>query len=97
MYSKRENPDQVPKFLTENFKKIIRAAKRIERLVVGISGGNWGILYAFPNIDVDFFKSTSISATNFERCRTRMTKGFSSFHLARFCHLFTRCESEIRT
>ena len=37
MYSKRENPDQVPKFLTEDFKKIIRAAKRIERLVVGIS------------------------------------------------------------
>jgi len=67
MYSKRENPDQVPKFLTEDFKKIIRAAKRIERLVVGISGGNWGILDAFPNIDVDFFKSTSISAADFER------------------------------
>ena len=67
MYSKRENPDQIPRFLTDDFKKIIRAAKRIERLVVGISGGNQGILDAFPNIDVEFFKSTSISAADFER------------------------------
>lgn len=67
MYSKRENPDQIPRFLTDDFKKIIRGAKRIERLVMGISGGNWGILDAFPNIDVEFFKSTSISAVDFER------------------------------
>ncbi len=67
MYSKRENQDPIPKFFTDEFKKIIRAAKRIERLVVGISGGNWGILDAFPNIDVDFFKSTSINVVDFER------------------------------
>jgi hypothetical protein len=66
MYSKRENQDSTPKFFDGEFKKIIRAAKRIERLV-RISGRNWGILDAFPNIDVDFFKSTSISAIDFER------------------------------
>ena len=33
---------------------------------MGISRGNWGILDAFSNIDVDFFKSTSISAADFE-------------------------------
>jgi hypothetical protein len=66
MYSKRENQDITPKFFADEFKSIIRAAKRIKRLV-GISRGNWGILDAFPNIDVDFFKSTSISVVDFER------------------------------
>ena len=34
----------------------------------------------------------------FYRCHTRLlTKYFSSFHLARFCHSSTRCESEMGT
>jgi hypothetical protein len=58
--------DSPPKFFFDDFKNIIRASKRIERLIA-ISANNWGIVDAFPNLDVDFFKSTSISVGNYER------------------------------
>ena len=64
-YSKPDHGSP-PKFFIGDFKMLIRAAKRIERLVA-ISNNNWGIIDVFPNLDVDFFKSTSISVVNYER------------------------------
>jgi len=49
-----------------NLKDIIKAANRIERLIK-IANNNWNIVDAFPNLTVDFFKSTSINVINYER------------------------------
>lgn len=44
---------------------IIRTAKRIEKLM-NLSNNNWCIVDAFPNLDVSFFKSTSVSVAAYE-------------------------------
>ena len=64
MYSKQSH-DLPPIFFIGDFKKILKAAKRIERLIA-ISNNNWRIVDAFPNLDVDFFKSTSINVGSYE-------------------------------
>ena len=64
-YSKPER-DLPPKIKESDLTSIIRAAKKIERLV-GIANNNWGIVDAFPNLDVNFFKSTSINVNDYER------------------------------
>lgn len=44
---------------------IIKAAKRIERLI-NLSNYNWCIVDTLPNLDVNFFRSTSVSVAAFE-------------------------------
>jgi hypothetical protein len=44
---------------------ILKAAKRIERLV-NLSNKNWGIVDMFPNLEVSFFKSSSVSVAAYE-------------------------------
>lgn len=65
MYSKPTHTS-VPKIKTNDITRLLRAARRIERLL-SISNNNWLILDAFPNLTVDFFKSTSINVSNYER------------------------------
>jgi len=65
MYSKPTRTS-VPKIKTNDITRLLRAARRIERLL-SISNNNWLILDAFPNLTVDFFKSTSINVSNYER------------------------------
>jgi hypothetical protein len=54
-----------PKISAVDLKNILRAARRIESLI-NVANNNWGIIDAFPNIDVRFFKSTSINVHNYE-------------------------------
>jgi len=46
------------------FTNIIRTARRIKRLL-NIANNNWRIVDAFPNLDVNFFKLTSITVNSF--------------------------------
>jgi hypothetical protein len=48
-----------------DIKIIIKAAKRIERLT-NLSNGDWRVIDAVPNLDINFFRSTSISVIAFE-------------------------------
>jgi hypothetical protein len=64
-YSKPDD-DSPSKINYTEFTNIIRAARRIKRLL-SIANNNWGIVDAFPNLDVNFFKSTSINVNNYER------------------------------
>jgi len=64
-YSKPDD-DSPSKINYVEFTNIIRAARRIKRLL-NIVNNNWGIVDAFPNLDVNFFKSTSINVNNYER------------------------------
>ena len=64
-YSKPDD-DSPLKINYVEFTNIIRAARRIKRLL-NIANNNWGIVDAFPNLDVNFFKSTSINVNNYER------------------------------
>jgi hypothetical protein len=54
-----------PSIKRNDFKNIIRAAKRIESLVK-IASNNWNIVDAFSDLDVGFFRSTSISVYNYK-------------------------------
>ena len=56
----------VPKIKTNNITRLLRAARRIERLL-SISNNNQLILDALSNLTVNFFKSTSINVSNYER------------------------------
>ena len=49
------------KFKTLDISIIIKTGKRIERLV-SLSNREWGIIDAFPNLDINFFKSTTSNA-----------------------------------
>ncbi|POG72286.1 hypothetical protein GLOIN_2v1773797 [Rhizophagus irregularis DAOM 181602=DAOM 197198] len=48
-----------------DLKIIIKAAKRIERLT-NLSNGDWRVIDMVPNLDINFFRSTSISVIAFE-------------------------------
>jgi len=63
-----------PNITMKDFKNILRAARRIESLV-NIADNNWAIVYAFPNIDVNFFKSTTINVNNYESWLYLVEKG----------------------
>ena len=53
--------------ITHNdLKNILKAARRIESLIK-VANDNWAILDAFPNVDINFFKSTSINVNNYEQ------------------------------
>ena len=52
------------KFEIQDISFIIRTGKRIERLI-SLSNREWGIVDAFPNLDINFFKS-SISTAAYE-------------------------------
>jgi hypothetical protein len=54
-----------PNISSKDFKDIIRAAKRIESLIKVAAGNNYNIVDAFPNLYINFFKST-ISVHNYE-------------------------------
>ncbi len=71
MYSKPEC-DQSPKIKESDFTNIIRAAKRIEKLI-SITNNNWKIVDAFPNLNVNFFKSTLIKINDYE-CWLKLMK-----------------------
>jgi hypothetical protein len=55
-----------------DIKIIIKAAKRIERLT-NLSNGDWRVIDAVPNLDINFFRSTSISVIAFE-CWLKIVK-----------------------
>jgi hypothetical protein len=48
-----------------DLKIIIKAAKRIERLT-NLSNGDWRVIDVVPNLNINFFRSTSISVIAFE-------------------------------
>ncbi|PKY61511.1 hypothetical protein RhiirA4_486587 [Rhizophagus irregularis] len=48
-----------------DLKIIIKAAKRIEKLT-NLSNGDWRVIDMVPNLDINFFRSTSISVIAFE-------------------------------
>ena len=54
-----------PNIMLNELKKTIRAGKRIVKLLE-LSSNNWGIIDTFPNLNVNFFSSTSINVYNNE-------------------------------
>ncbi|GET00675.1 hypothetical protein GLOIN_2v1773797 [Rhizophagus clarus] len=53
--------------ITHNdLKNILKAAKRIKSLIK-VANDNWGIIDAFLNVDINFFKLTSINVNNYEQ------------------------------
>jgi hypothetical protein len=63
-----------PNISSKDFKDIIRAAKRIESLIKVAAGNNYNIVDAFPNLYINFFKST-ISVHNYE-CWLKLVGNF---------------------
>jgi hypothetical protein len=55
-----------------DLKIIIKAAKRIERLT-NLSNGDWRVIDVVPNLNINFFRSTSISVIAFE-CWLKIVK-----------------------
>ncbi|PKC62410.1 hypothetical protein RhiirA1_465160 [Rhizophagus irregularis] len=55
-----------------DLKIIIKAAKQIERLT-NLSNGDWRVIDMVPNLDINFFRSTSISVIAFE-CWLKIVK-----------------------
>ncbi|GES91636.1 hypothetical protein GLOIN_2v1773797 [Rhizophagus clarus] len=49
-----------------NLKNILKAARRIESLIK-VANDNWGIIDTFLNVDINFFKLTSINVNNYEQ------------------------------
>ncbi|UZN99117.1 uncharacterized protein OCT59_000397 [Rhizophagus irregularis] len=49
------------KFKTQDISIFIKTGKRIEKLI-SLSNRKWGIIDAFPNLDINFFKSTTSNA-----------------------------------
>ncbi|GBC17780.2 hypothetical protein GLOIN_2v1824718 [Rhizophagus irregularis DAOM 181602=DAOM 197198] len=49
------------KFKTQDISIFIKTGKRIEKLI-SLSNREWGIIDAFPNLDINFFKSTTSNA-----------------------------------
>ncbi|CAB5396083.1 unnamed protein product [Rhizophagus irregularis] len=50
------------KFKTQDISIFIKTGKRIEK-IISLSNREWGIIDAFPNLDTNFFKSTTSNAT----------------------------------
>lgn len=66
--------NNIPNIAAKDLKNILRAARRIESLV-NVADNNWAIVYAFPTIDVNFFKSTTINVNNYESWLYLVEKG----------------------
>jgi hypothetical protein len=62
------------KLTTQDISNIIKAGKRIERLI-SLSNNEWGIIDAFPNLEINFFKST-ISTAAYEIWLKLVETGF---------------------
>jgi hypothetical protein len=57
---------QAPKIHTKTISKLVKGAIRIRRLLE-LSGNNFNIIDAFPDLQINFFTGTGLNATNFER------------------------------
>ncbi|GET57034.1 hypothetical protein GLOIN_2v1824718 [Rhizophagus irregularis DAOM 181602=DAOM 197198] len=53
------------KFKTQDISIFIKTGKRIEKLI-SLSNREWGIIDAFPNLDINFFKSTTSNAAEYK-------------------------------
>jgi len=66
-----------------DLKIIIKAAKRIERLT-NLLNGDWWVIDMVPNLDINFFRSTSINVIAFE-CWLKIVET-DQIHSEEYCH-----------